>query len=77
MRKRKVCLLTSEFLPNWGGVGTYCLELAKGLAEQVELHVVTVGREENGKLEYSKSDMESRFDGLFVHPLIASARVVD
>lgn len=62
MKDLKICLLTSEFLPNWGGVGTYCLELAKALADRVDLHVVTVGRAEGRKLEYSKTDIEHQFD---------------
>jgi glycosyltransferase involved in cell wall biosynthesis len=58
----KVCLLTSEFLPNWGGVGTYCIELARALADKTELHVVTIGREEKGRIVYSKEDMQNFFD---------------
>ena len=58
-----MCLLTSEFLPNWGGVGTYCIELARALANKVEVHVVTLGREEKGKLIYSKEDMQDFFNG--------------
>jgi len=63
METIKVCLLTSEFLPNWGGVGTYCIELARALACKVELHVVTLGREDRGKIIYSKNDIERFFDG--------------
>jgi glycosyltransferase involved in cell wall biosynthesis len=63
MESIKVCLLTSEFLPNWGGVGTYCIELTRALANKVEVHVVTLGREEKGKLIYSKEDMQDFFDG--------------
>lgn len=62
METIKVALLTSEFLPNWGGVGTYSIELAKALADKVEMHVLTIGREERGKLVYSKKDMENFFD---------------
>jgi len=62
MENMKVCLLTSEFLPNWGGVGTYCIELARALADKVELHVVTIGREEGGRPVFSKNDIEDLFD---------------
>ena len=73
MEKIKVCLLTSEFLPNWGGVGTYCIELARALADKVELHVVTLGRREKGKLVYSKEDMQDFFNGkIGVHLLTTS-----
>lgn len=58
-----MCLLTSEFLPNWGGVGSYCIELARALADKVELHVVTLGRKEKGKLVYSKEDIHDFFNG--------------
>ncbi len=37
----KVCLLTPEFLPSWGGIGTYTYYLARGLAEHADVHVVT------------------------------------
>jgi len=63
MESIKVCLLTSEFLPNWGGTGTYCIELSRALADKVELHVVTLGRDEKGKLIYSKEDMQNFFNG--------------
>ena len=37
----KVCLLTPEFLPSWGGIGTYTYYLARGLQDRAEVHVVT------------------------------------
>ena len=37
----KVALITPEFYPNWGGVGTYCAELAEYLPDEVELHILT------------------------------------
>ena len=37
----RVCLLTPEFLPSWGGIGTYTYYLARGLAQRAEVHVVT------------------------------------
>jgi len=68
MERIKVCLLTSEFLPSWGGVGTYCIELARALADKIELHVVTLGREKRGKLVYSKDNIESYFnERIIVH----------
>ncbi len=39
----KVCLLTPEFLPSWGGIGTYSYYLARGLVDHAEVHVVTSG----------------------------------
>jgi len=58
----KVCLVAAEFLPNWGGVGTYCVELAKALSDDVEFHVVTLEREKRGRPVYSKKDMLDFFD---------------
>ena len=55
--------LAAEFLPNWGGVGTYSVELAKALSKKADVHVVTLGRVKKGRLLYSRQDMESFFDG--------------
>lgn len=70
-------MLATEFLPNWGGVGTYCIELAKALADKVELHVVTLGREEKGKLAYSKEDIQEFFDGKIQAHLLTRAPAGD
>ena len=40
----KVCLLTPEFLPSWGGIGTYTYNLAGGLQDRAEVHVLTSER---------------------------------
>jgi len=37
----RVCLLTPEFMPTWGGVGTYTYNLARGLHDKAEVHVLT------------------------------------
>ncbi len=37
----RICLLTPEFLPAWGGIGTYTYSLARGLQDRAEVHVVT------------------------------------
>jgi len=44
----RVCFLAPEFLPNQGGVGTYSVELAKRLADFVDLTVLAPAREGNG-----------------------------
>lgn len=38
----RTVLIAPEFIPNWGGVGTYCIELARSLSARsdIELHVV-------------------------------------
>jgi glycosyltransferase involved in cell wall biosynthesis len=40
----RVAIATPEFLPNWGGIGTYVTLLAKELPEDVEVHVITLRR---------------------------------
>jgi glycosyltransferase involved in cell wall biosynthesis len=37
-------MLAPEFLPVWGGVGTYIVEIAKNVPKDVEVHVVTPKR---------------------------------
>ncbi len=36
-----MCILTPEFLPTWGGIGTYTYYLARGLQDHADVHVVT------------------------------------
>jgi len=40
----RVCLLAPEFLPVWGGVGTYSFELAKELSRWVDLTILAPTR---------------------------------
>ena len=42
----KICMLAPEFLSNWGGVGTYIVELIKHLPEDFEIIVITPDRGE-------------------------------
>lgn len=63
MRNIKLALLAPEFLPNWGGVGTYCVELTRHLADKLDLHVITLTRQIKGsELSYSAQDMLDYFD---------------
>lgn len=59
----RICLLTPEFLPAWGGVGTYTYNLARGLRDRAEVHVLTA-TEPPGP--------EDSLDGVFVHSLPAA-----
>jgi len=64
----KICMLAPEFLPVWGGVGTYIVELVRHLPENVEVHVVTPVREGFGKEKISTSDYDfSKYFGNNVH----------
>ena len=38
----KVGYVTAEFLPNWGGIGTYSIELAKRMPGDIDFHVFTL-----------------------------------
>ncbi|MDD1770721.1 MAG: glycosyltransferase family 4 protein [Methanomassiliicoccales archaeon] len=40
----RICILSPEFLHNWGGIGTYVQQLASNLAGDFEMHVVTLDR---------------------------------
>lgn len=63
-----VALLAPEFIPNWGGVGTYCIELARALSPHVDLHVVTLEREVDGHPATSAEDLNEYFEGrLCIH----------
>lgn len=45
----KICMLAPEFIPVWGGVGTYIIELLRHLPKNYEVHVVTPKRQSFGK----------------------------
>jgi len=72
----KICLLAPEFVPVWGGVGTYTRELVRNLPKDYEIHVVTPKRERFGKEENQKLDFDIETeipDNVHVHYL-SSAR---
>jgi len=48
-------MLTPEFYPVWGGLGTYALELSRTMPKDVELHIVTPRREAFGKFRIDES----------------------
>jgi len=64
----KICMLAPEFLPVWGGVGTYIVELVRHLPKNIDVHVVTLDREGFGKERISTSDYDlSKYFGENVH----------
>src|SRR3972149_10282946 len=64
----KICMLAPEFLPVWGGVGTYIVDLVRHLPKDTEVHVVTPMREGFGKDKISSSDYDfSKYFGNNVH----------
>jgi len=54
----KLCLITPEFLPIWGGAGTYAVELVRHLPKDIEIHVVTPNRERFDGQKVSSSDYD-------------------
>jgi len=40
----RICIVSPEFVPNWGGIGTYVLQLAKNLDDEFDVHVITMKR---------------------------------
>lgn len=39
-----LCMFTAEFIPVWGGTGSYVIELVKKLPANVNIHIVTLRR---------------------------------
>jgi glycosyltransferase involved in cell wall biosynthesis len=61
-------MLAPEFLPSWGGVGTYIVELVRHLPENIEIHIVTPMRDGFGRDKISSSDYDfSQYFGSNVH----------
>ncbi len=70
----RIGLLAPEFLPNWGGVGTYCVELAGALCGDVELDVITLERQIYGQPSMTATEMEAYFNGgIGVHVIAHAA----
>jgi glycosyltransferase involved in cell wall biosynthesis len=61
-------MIAPEFLPMWGGVGTYIVELVRHLPIDIEVHVVTPMREALGEDKVSTADYDfRRYFGNNVH----------
>jgi len=73
----RIGIITPELLPNWGGVGTYCIELAKAMCDKHEIHLVTLEREKRGKSIYSKKEMINFFDGKINVHILTKASMKD
>lgn len=59
----KIAMLAPEFLPVWGGVGTYVVELARHFPKDVEIHIITPFRKKIGTAKSSSSDYD--FERIF------------
>ncbi|MGD0423870.1 MAG: glycosyltransferase family 4 protein [Candidatus Bathyarchaeia archaeon] len=64
----RICILAPEFIPVWGGAGTYTQELVRHLPKEHELHVVAPKRKSFGSqaIETSEDDLELG-DNVHVH----------
>ena len=60
----KVAFMAPEFLPNWGGVGTYAVVMAQNIPEDVEFHVITQGVDQLDRKSFKK-DFDRLFGDLF------------
>jgi glycosyltransferase involved in cell wall biosynthesis len=54
-------MLAPEFLPAWGGVGTYIVELLRHLPTNVEVHVLAPSRDTFGKEKAASTSDISRY----------------
>jgi len=54
----RLCILAPEFLPIWGGVGTYTVELVRHLPKNFEVHVVAPMRKSIGTSKTSTFDYD-------------------
>ncbi len=73
MGSLRICLLAPDFLPVWGGAGTYAVEIARELSSRVDLTILTLERESaNGA--FPKERMEELLDHRVRVEVISTAR---
>ncbi len=72
MESLKIAMLAPEFLPNWGGAGTYAILLARELSKSDEIHVFTTIRgDDQGS---SKKQIEEYFKGHVTIHVLSTAK---
>ena len=54
----ELCIVTPEFIPVWGGIGSYIIELIKSLPDDIHIHVVTPLRNKMGNKVTSLYDYD-------------------
>ncbi len=57
-----IALIAPEFMPNWGGAGTYTIELAKNLSKKHNVHVITLRRKIDNGSAYTEERILDFFD---------------
>jgi glycosyltransferase involved in cell wall biosynthesis len=74
MSKIKLALIAAEFLPNWGGAGTYNVRLVKYLKDDIDIHVITPKRRiPNSSVNYEEKEILDFFDNKIHVHFIANA----
>ncbi len=70
-----LCMLAPEFLPVWGGTGSYIVELIKSLPQNVNIHVITLKRDIPGLVKNNlNNDIHSIIDrSIQIHYLSKSS----
>lgn len=62
-----VCVLAPENSPSWGGVGSYVYSLVDNFPEEIEVHVLTIGR----NTDYSyKEIFGEEYGNVHVHEIV-------
>jgi glycosyltransferase involved in cell wall biosynthesis len=72
METLKIAMLAPEFLPNWGGAGTYSILLARELSRFDEIHVFTTIR--GGDNHLNLKDIEAYFENRVKIHIVSKAR---
>ncbi|MDY6833344.1 MAG: glycosyltransferase family 4 protein [Chloroflexota bacterium] len=67
----RIGLLTTEFIPGWGGIASYCKNLCKAISNDVDLHVITNSNPGNGDITKHAS-AETDFPNVTIHNLSTS-----
>lgn len=57
----RICMLAPEFIPVWGGVGTYIVELVRHLPRDYEVHVIAPKRDSIGNDKTAKRETSNFF----------------
>ena len=56
----RIAIVTPEFMPNWGGIGTYVEQLAENLPNECDVHIITLGRKTHGNAALETDEVPSR-----------------
>jgi glycosyltransferase involved in cell wall biosynthesis len=67
MNPTTLCMLAPEFIPVWGGTGSYTVELVKSLPRKMDIHVVTLKRDVG--LSASSSSIDNNINAIVKRPI--------